>query len=191
MSQNRRPRIAHRSVDRPARAARCGRPAPLLAMALGLAAACQSGAGPGSEAAAQAASEAPPQFRPADGTVPSEAAAAPEAQANHAVRTSVTRADDGSVTLVTEVTAANGFHINTDLNFPWRVKVAEDAPVAAGTTLGASDASTMREDLAAFTIPVAEPGDAAEVKGEVVLGVCDDEGCIRVREEVTWALAGQ
>lgn len=169
--------------------------ATLATLSLAVAAsACQPGSEPASDQAASAPAEgtpAPPEFRPANGG----AAAAPaneargDARANHSVETSVSVAEDGSLALVTNITAANGYHLNTDPNFPWRVKVADDAPCAAGTTLGSRDAATLEEDAATFTIPVADPGDAENVPGEVVLGICDDQGCIRVREEVTWTVA--
>lgn len=161
-------------------------------------AACQSGETTDAPAAADNAAQnaaddnAPPAFRPADDSAPAEAEApAAEPAANHTIETSVVRNDDGSISLVTEVTAANGYHLNTDPNFPWRVKVADDAPVAAGTTLGSADATRLEEHHATFTIPVAAPGDAEGATGEVVAGICDDQGCVRVREEVAWVATQQ
>lgn len=162
------------------------------AAAAALIAACtastpESASAPAPEAPA---APAPPSFAPAEGGAPPAAAPAATGE-THAVHVETRRNDDGSATLVAVVTPTDGYKLNTDPNFPWRVKVADDAPVAAGTTMGAADAATMEEARAAFEIPVAAPGDAGEVPGEVILGVCDDEGCIRVREEVTWVLAQQ
>lgn len=137
---------------------------------------------------------APPTFAPAEGTTGTEAAAADEAAeaeaptANHSITTSVEHGDDGAITLVTEATAANGYHLNTDPNFPWRVKVADDAAVAAGTSLRGADATTLEEEFVRFEIPVAAAGETTEIAGDMVLGVCDASGCIRVQEEIAWAV---
>ncbi len=169
----------------------------LLFAGLLTASACNTATPPvNGEADPTAAGEAAPTapaFAPAEGTtLPSDApAAAAEEPALHTVVTSTRVEEDGSLVLVTDFGASEGYHLNTDANFPWRVKVADDAPVGAGTTQGAADAIRLEEQDARFEIRIAEPGDAASIPGEVVLGVCDDAGCVRVREEVVWAAVQQ
>lgn len=152
----------------------------------------QTGAPPAATANAPVSPEA---FRPA-GAAGTDGAETPQenevdAQKNYAIHTSTERAEDGSLALVTRVEPRGEYHLNAEPTFPWRVSVAADAPVAAGTSLGSADATLLTEQEATFRIDVAEPPETAAVNGSVVIGVCDDAGCVRVQEEVTWEIAAR
>lgn len=93
---------------------------------------------------------------------------------------------DGVRSLVATVTPINGYKLN--IEFPWNLRVAADAPVSAGLSQGRDDAAIFGEESARFVIPA-----GGEVVGDVLanmrLGVCNDVGCITPREELTWTLA--
>jgi hypothetical protein len=131
-------------------------------------------------AAAEAAAEAPAPEAPA-------AAEAEEAEAvpTHEISTEIAVVD-GVRTLVASVTPLNGYKIN--LEFPWSLKVREDAPVAAGLRMGSGDAAEFGEETARFAIPA--DGDATgDVLADLRLSVCNDVGCLTPRAEVEWTLA--
>ena len=162
--------------------------------------ACQSGevpepAAPGVEAPTfaaageEAAAEAEEPVAEAELEEP--AAEQEEAAATHSVSTRVAINADGSTQLITEIVPGAGFKINVADGFPWRVSVAADAPNAAGTACGREGATTFEEASATFELNAGIVTEADAIAGRVVLGVCDDTGCIRVQEDVTWTLASR
>lgn len=143
----------------------------------------------GSEEAdeATAEEEAPAEVAEAEEPVEPEG----EAPATHTVTTRVATNADGSTQLITEVVPGEGFKINVAEGFPWKVEVAGDAPAAAGASVDRTGATTFEEASAVFEINAGDCGDAQEIAGAVVLGICDETGCIRVREDVAWVMASR
>lgn len=175
----------------------------LAAMSTLAVAACDSGTAPAPEPEANSNT---PQFAAAGSEEAPEAAAdeavadpvaeepvVPEVDgpATHTITTRVAMNADGTTQLITEVVPGEGFKINVAEGFPWKVEVAADAPVAAGTTVDRTGASTFEEASAVFEINAGDCGETAEIAGAVVLGVCDETGCIRVREDVAWVMAAR
>lgn len=164
----------------------------LIAAAALVATGCQaptSTATSGTEAAAPAG---PPAFRPAEPAptptpTPIPAAAAEEAP-NHKVEARFERDADGALRLIATVTPEAGYHVNTEPNFPWRLAIASDAPIAAGVMQGRADAVAIDENRAEFAVRAPDPGTAAEVNGTLRLGVCNDEGCVNVNAPVVWSV---
>lgn len=135
----------------------------------------------GEAPAAEAAAEAAP-----------EAEAEEEAEAaTHSVSTRVVTNDDGSTQLIADISPGPAYKINVADGFPWRMAVAADAPVAAGASCGREGATRFEEAGVTFELNAGETGAADSISGQVVLGVCDDAGCIRVQEDVTWTLASR
>lgn len=134
-------------------------------------------------AAEPAAAAEPAEAEPAAAAEPAGDEA--EAVPTHEISTEVAMVD-GVRTLVASVTPLNGYKIN--LEFPWSLKVREDAPVAAGVRLGSADAAAFDDATARFAIPA--DGDAAgNVLADLRLSVCNDVGCLTPRAEVEWTLA--
>lgn len=166
-------------------------------------AACDSGETPAAEpeATTNAPNFAAAGSEEAEAAAVEEAEAEPEAEAQvepegeapatHTITTRVATNADGTTQLITEVVPGEGFKINVAEGFPWKVEVASDAPAAAGTTVDRTGATTFEEASAVFEINAGDCGDAQEIAGAVVLGVCDDTGCIRVREDVAWEMAAR
>ena len=179
---------------------RLRRPIVLFLPVVGLLA-CQSGDTPEPEssgvqtptfaAAGEAPAAEPEAEEPTDEPEAEEPEAEAEEAATHSVSTRVATNPDGSTQLITEIVPGDGFKINVADGFPWRVSVAADAPVAAGTACGVEGATTFEEASATFELNAGDTGDAEAVGGRVVLGVCDETGCIRVQEDVTWTLASR
>ena len=142
-----------------------------------------AGEAPAVEGAAEEAAEPEPEAE-------AEPAAEGEA-ATHSVSTRVVTNEDGSTQLIAEIAPGPAYKINVADGFPWRLAVAADAPVAAGTSCGREGATRFEEAGATFELNAGDTGDANEISGQVVLGVCDDAGCIRVQEDVTWTLASR
>jgi hypothetical protein len=100
------------------------------------------------------------------------------------VETSVETEGSGRL-LVAEVTPSPGFHIN--LEFPWALTVAADAPVLAGKRFTRDEAKQMTKEQAAFALSVPAEGSGT-VNASLRMSVCNDRECRTPTTKLAWNL---